>query len=57
MEFGCLRVVPVIRAIIMMVMELILPVHGGMLKVRQQVHGRSRLRPRHSLPKHGKKHN
>jgi hypothetical protein len=39
-----------------MVMGLILPVHGGMLKVRQQVHGRSWLRQRHSLPKHGKKH-
>jgi hypothetical protein len=46
----------VVRAIIVMVMGLILPVHGGMLKVRQQVHGRSWLRQRHSLPKHGKKH-
>jgi hypothetical protein len=40
----------------MMVMGLLLPVHGGMIKVRQQVHGRSRLRQCHSLPKHGKKH-
>jgi hypothetical protein len=39
----------------MMVMGLILPVHGGMLKIRQQVHGRSRLRQRHSLQKHVKK--
>jgi hypothetical protein len=55
-ELGSLRVVPMVRAVIMMVMGLLLPVHGGMIKVRQQVHGRSRLRQCHSLPKHGKKH-